>query len=269
MSSTESKRQAAYKAVDTHLNSETRIIGIGSGSTVVFVIERIVQRGNFKKNDELNEKNESSDQKLEELDLDQCVFIPTSFQSRQLIINNGLNLGEIDQYQEIDITIDGADEVDENLNAIKGGGACHLREKVVAEISKKFIIVADYTKRSTVLGEKWVKGIPIEVIPFCYALAYNSLKLLGCQKLNLRMAKNKAGPVITDNGNFVIDAYFGKLDGQQSLGNDNFMFINSPSEVLKRIKLLTGVVEVGLFVGMAEIAYFGEEDGCSVGVLKK
>ncbi|CAG8560172.1 9102_t:CDS:2 [Dentiscutata heterogama] len=267
--STNSKRQAAYEAVDKHLNSDTRIIGIGSGSTVVFVVERIVQRGNFKKNDNSGEKNENSDQKLEELDLNQCVFIPTSFQSRLLIINNGLNLGEIDQYHEIDITIDGADEVDENLNAIKGGGACHLREKVVAEISKKFIIVADYTKRSTVLGEKWIKGIPIEVIPFCYTLVLNSLKLLGCQNFNLRMAKNKAGPIITDNGNFVVDAYFGKLDGQQFLGDDNLTFINSPSEVLKRIKLLTGVVEVGLFVGMAEIAYFGEEDGCSVGVLKK
>ncbi|CAG8744122.1 11393_t:CDS:2, partial [Cetraspora pellucida] len=265
MSLTDSKRLAAYKAVDTHLNSETKIIGIGSGSTIVFVIERIVQRGNVKTT-ELGKKNENSDQVLEELKLDQCVFVPTSFQSRQLIIENGLNLGEIDQYQEIDITIDGADEVscvDENLNAIKGGGACHLREKVVAEISKRFIIVADYTKRSTVLGEKWTKGIPIEVIPFCYTLVLNALNHLGCQNLNLRMAKNKAGPIITDNGNFVIDAYFGKLDGQQSLGNDKFMFINSPSEVLKRIKLLTGVVEVGLFVGMAEAAYFGEDDGHS------
>ncbi|CAG8699895.1 1994_t:CDS:2 [Racocetra persica] len=268
MSLTDSKRLAAYKAVDTHLNSATRIIGIGSGSTVVFVVERIVQRGNVKKN-KLDGKNENSNQVLEELDLAQCVFVPTSFQSRQLIIDNGLNLGEIDQYQEIDITIDGADEVDENLNAIKGGGACHLREKVVAESSKKFIIAADYTKKSTVLGEKWIQGIPIEVIPFCYSLVLNSLRLLGCQNLNLRMGKNKAGPIITDNGNFVIDAYFGKLDGQQFLGSDKFMFINSPSEVLKRIKLLTGVVEVGLFVGMAEIAYFGEDDGHSVSILKK
>ncbi|CAG8661271.1 4533_t:CDS:2 [Racocetra fulgida] len=236
MSLTDSKRLAAYKAVDTHLNSDTRIIGIGSGSTVVFVVERIVQRGNAKKN-KLDGKNENSNQVLEELDLDQCVFVPTSFQICEVFsiafdflvkVKSFIVLYSF-RYQEIDITIDGADEVDENLNAIKGGGACHLREKVVAEISKKFIIVADYTKRSTVL----------------------------------------AGPIITDNGNFVIDAYFGKLDGQQFLGSDKFMFINSPSEVLKRIKLLTGVVEVGLFVGVAEIAYFGEDDGHSVGILKK
>ncbi|RHZ89893.1 hypothetical protein Glove_9g98 [Diversispora epigaea] len=227
---TNSKRIAAYNAVDNHLDASTKIIGIGSGSTVVYVIERILQRGNLKKV-ENNENNKN----LMGLDVNSCVFIPTSFQSRQLIVDNGLNLGDVDQYPAIDITIDGADEVDENLNVIKGGGGCHLREKVVAEISKKFIIVADHTKKSKVLGEKWTQGIPIEVIPFCYVLVSSSLIKLGCHNQILRMAKAKAGPVITDNGNFIIDAHFGHLNGT-----------NTPKEILKRIKLLTGVVEVVL-----------------------
>ncbi|PKC75398.1 ribose 5-phosphate isomerase [Rhizophagus irregularis] len=204
----EAKKLAAYKAVDENITSEKKIIGIGSGSTVVYVIERIIQL-----KDSLNKEN---------------IYIPTSFQSRLLITEGGLNLGDIDTYPELDVTIDGADEVDENLNAIKGGGACHLREKLVAEAAKKFIIVADYSKRSTTLGEKWKQGVPIEVIPFAYLRVMNSLKVLGCENPILRMAKAKAGPVISDN---------------------------------EKIKLLTGVVEVGLFVNMAKCAYFGNEDG--------
>ncbi|CAG8434758.1 13923_t:CDS:2 [Funneliformis caledonium] len=223
----DAKRRAAYKAVDENITSESKIIGIGSGSTVVYVIERILQRGNL-----VNKE---------------CIFVPTSFQSRLLIIEGGLNLGDIDQYSKIDVTIDGADEVDENLNAIKGGGACHLREKVVAEAAKKFVIVADYSKKSSTLGEKWKQGVPIEVIPFAYMLVIPSLKRLGCENPVLRMAKSKAGPVISDNGNLIIDAYFG--------------LIKKPKELLEKIKLLTGVVEVGLFVNMTKMAYFGNEDG--------
>ncbi|CAG8443490.1 4115_t:CDS:2 [Diversispora eburnea] len=251
MALTNSKRIAAFSAVDNHLDASTKIIGIGSGSTVVYVIERILQRGNLKK----VENNENNN--LESLDVSSCVFIPTSFQSRQLIVDNGLNLGDVDQLSFL-VDILHLFDVDKNLNAIKGGGACHLREKVVAEISKKFIIVADYTKKSEVLGEKWTRGIPIEVVPFCYVLVLSSLIKLGCHNQILRMAKAKAGPVITDNGNFIIDAHFGHLNGT-----------NTPKEILKRIKLITGVVEVGLFVDMAEIAYFGTEDGLSVEILKK
>ncbi|CAJ0633548.1 14424_t:CDS:2 [Entrophospora sp. SA101] len=212
-----SKRSAAYRAVDVCITSEVKLIGIGSGSTVLYVIERILQRSK-----ELN---------------NQCVFIPTSFQSRQLIIENGLNLGDIDQYPEID--------VDEHLNAIKGGGACQLREKVVAEAAKKFVLVADYTKKSKFLGEK--QGVPIEVVSFTYVRVMKELEALGCEHIKLRMAKCKAGPIISDNGNFIVDAYFG--------------LINEPGELSKKIKLITGVVEVGLFVNMAKVAYFGNENG--------
>jgi len=223
----DAKRRAAYKAVDGYISPTTKVVGIGSGSAVVYVIERILQRG--------KEANSN------------IVFIPTSFQSRELIVRNGLTLGDVDAYPEIDVTIDGADEVDEHLNAIKGGGGCHLREKVVAEAAKKFIIVADHRKNSKILGEKWIQGVPIEVIPFAYTRVTMALKTLGCDNPVLRMAKAKAGPVITDNGNFVIDANFG--------------LIYDPDDLMKKIKMLTGVVEVGLFVRLAQIAYFGNENG--------
>lgn len=114
------KRQAAYSAVDEYILPEHKVVGIGSGSTVVYVVERILQKPELK----------------------HIVYIPTSFQSKLLILEGGLQLGSLEQYPEIDVTIDGADEVDEDLNAIKGGGACQFQEKLVAEAAKKFVIVA-------------------------------------------------------------------------------------------------------------------------------
>ncbi|RCH82633.1 ribose-5-phosphate isomerase rki1, partial [Rhizopus stolonifer] len=114
------KKLAAYRAVDEYINADQKVVGIGSGSTVVYVVERILQRPELK----------------------HIVYIPTSFQSKILILEGGLQLGSIEQHPEIDVTIDGADEVDEDLNAIKGGGACQFQEKVIAEAAKKFVIVA-------------------------------------------------------------------------------------------------------------------------------
>lgn len=225
-----SKRLAAYTAVDHHVKPEHTIIGIGSGSTVPYVVERIVQQGV-----EANKKR---------------VFIPTGFQSKQLIVEASLNLGDVDEYPSIDVTIDGADEVDSNLNCIKGGGACHLREKVLAEAAKTFIVVADYRKNAELLGTNWAPGVPVEVVPFAYAKVLRQLRdVLGSPNATLRMAIKKAGPVVTDNGNFVIDAPFDQEKMQD------------PSKILTQIKLLTGVVEVGLFCGLAKAAYFGNQDG--------
>ncbi|KAJ2933110.1 hypothetical protein H1R20_g3983, partial [Candolleomyces eurysporus] len=222
-----SKRLAAYTAVDHHIKPEHRIIGIGSGSTVPYVVDRIVQQG--------VEANKDR------------VFVPTGFQSKQLIVNAGLTLGDVDEYLSIDVTIDGADEVDRNLNCIKGGGACHLREKVIAEAAETFIVVADYRKNAESLGTNYPPGVPIEVVPFAYVKILNTLrKTFGSPNAALRMAVKKAGPVVTDNGNFVIDAPF--EPGQ----------LQDPAT---QIKLLTGVVEVGLFCNMAKAAYFGNEDG--------
>ncbi|TIC34074.1 ribose-5-phosphate isomerase [Wallemia mellicola] len=225
----EGKRLAAYAAVDANISDSSKVIGIGSGSTVHYVVERIVQQGAA-----LNEER---------------VFIPTGFQSKELIVKNNLVLGDVDQYPTIDVTIDGADEVDNNLNAVKGGGACHLREKVLAEAAKIFVIVADERKNSKLLGTSWTQGVPIEVAPFAYAKVLKNVAKLGSTKPALRMGIKKAGPVVTDNGNFLIDAPFGES------------YYRDPKELLMRIKMLTGVVEVGLFCGMAKAAYFGYSNG--------
>ncbi|GAA5890652.1 hypothetical protein JCM8208_004949 [Rhodotorula glutinis] len=224
------KRLAAYAAVDEHVKPQHKVIGIGSGSTVPYVVERLCQPPH---------NNSNSDR----------WYIPTGFQSKELIVKAGLNLGDVDQFPTIDVTIDGADEVDDELNAIKGGGACQLREKVLAEAATHFIIVADSRKDSKILGHAWKQGVPIEVAPFAWAKVFVNLQKMGCENPALRMGKMKAGPVVTDNGNFVIDAVFSES------------YMRDPAELLHRIKMLTGVLEVGLFVGMAEAAYFGYPDG--------
>ncbi|KAF8754507.1 Ribose 5-phosphate isomerase A (phosphoriboisomerase A) [Rhizoctonia solani] len=253
------KRLAAYTAVDHHILPEHTVIGIGSGSTVPYVVDRIIQQG-----DKLNKNR---------------VFIPTGFQSKELIVRGGLKLGDVDQYPTIDVTIDGADE---QLNCLKGGGACHLREKVLAEAADIFVIVADYRKNTGLLGKSWKQGVPIEVAPFAYAKLLQNLHRLA----TLRMAKMKAGPIVTDNGNFCIDAPFDEAYMQdphdvsprvRSLpGWDHSCLgipLIHPGTLFKydilthtytapcKIKMLTGVVEVGLFCGMAKAAYFGNEDG--------
>ncbi|KAJ2959833.1 hypothetical protein NQZ79_g4768 [Umbelopsis isabellina] len=222
------KKAAAFRAVDENITAEHKVVGIGSGSTVIYAVERIIQRP----------------------ELHDIVYVPTSFQSLQLITEGGLKLGSVEQFPEIDITIDGADEVDKQLNAIKGGGACQFQEMVVAKAAKKFVMIADYRKKSDKLGTQWTKGVPIEVVPLAYKVVINALKSelsIKPETITLRMAVAKAGPVVTDNGNFVIDAHFGS--------------ISDPSKLGREIKLLTGVVEVGLFCNMAEKAYFGEADG--------
>ncbi|KAI0055488.1 ribose-5-phosphate isomerase [Artomyces pyxidatus] len=232
-----SKQLAAYTAVDTHVLPEHKLIGIGSGSTVPYVVDRIVAQGPAVNRDR--------------------VFLATGFQSQQLIVHAGLRLGDIEQFPELDVTIDGADEVDADLNCIKGGGACHLREKVLAEAAKTFVVVADYRKNSQLLGTNYAPGVPIEVSPFAMTSLLRNLAALPLPPVAvLRMARAKAGPVVTDNGNFVVDAVF--PDGE----------MRDPVALLHKIKLLTGVVEVGLFCGIVKAAYFGNQDG-SVTVKKE
>lgn len=222
------KRKAAYAAVNDFVK-DRQVVGVGSGSTVVYAVERIIQR-------------------VEEEKL-QLVCIPTSFQARQLISEGDLVLGDLNRYPDIDVAIDGADEVDDKLACIKGGGACQTQEKLIAASAKKFVVIADFRKDSQVLGQQWKKGVPIEVLSLGYVSVMKQLEKLG-GKPKLRMAVNKAGPVVTDNGNFVIDADFGE--------------IHDPKALHQNIKLITGVVETGLFVSMAEKAYFGQEDGSVV-----
>ena len=223
-----SKKAAAEKAVEQNIR-ENMILGVGSGSTVVYAVKKIAE---MNRAHELNLK---------------C--IPTSFQSSQLIIENGLNLTSLDQYPLIDITIDGADEIDKQLNLIKGGGGCLVQEKIIASNSKALIITADYRKKSEFLGENWKKGVPIEIIPSAHVPLMNKMKALG-GKPQLRMAQAKAGPLITDNGNFILDVDFG--------------IIKRPIELNNKIYMIPGVVDTGLFIGMASKAFIGEKDGSTL-----
>ena len=219
------KKNAANKAVEENIEAGM-ILGIGSGSTVVYAVKKIA---------EIN--------KAKNMDL-KC--IPTSFQSHQLIVENGLPLVSLDQYPEIDLDIDGADEIDKSLNLIKGGGGCLVQEKIIASASKKLVIIADYTKKSEVLGENWRNGVPIEVIPLAYVPIMKRLEKLGGKPV-LRMAQAKAGPVVSDNGNFIIDVDFGKIE--------------NPTELNVNLLQIPGVVDSGLFLGMTSKAYIGLKDG--------
>merc|ERR1712128_124193 len=118
-------------------------VGIGSGSTVMYAVKRIAERV---KNDGFK-----------------LTCVPSSFQARQLIIEHGLTLSDLEITPELDIAIDGADEVDAELSLIKGGGGCLLQEKVVINAAKEFVVVADYRKDSSDLGQQWSKGVQLEI----------------------------------------------------------------------------------------------------------
>jgi len=226
------KKNAAEKAVAENIK-KNMVLGIGSGSTVVYAVNKIAE---LNKEDNLNLK---------------C--IPSSFQSYELIIENGLNLVSLDQYPEIDLDIDGADEIDKDLNLIKGGGGCLVQEKIIASNSTKLVIIADFRKVSEKLGENWKKGVPVEVIPMAYKPIMKKLEKLEGKPV-LRMAQSKAGPLVSDNGNFIIDVDFG--------------IIKNPIELNNKILLIPGVVDTGLFINMASKAYIRKEDG-NVLILKK
>ncbi|XP_065882396.1 ribose-5-phosphate isomerase-like isoform X2 [Dysidea avara] len=191
MASTEAlaagKKAAAVAAVD-ELVKDKQALGIGSGSTIVYAVERLAEKV-----------------KTEGLTV-KCV--PTSFQARQLIINNGLILSDLEQTPQLDLAIDGADEVDPKLTLIKGGGGCQTQEKIVAANSKNFVVIADHSKGSDFLGQKWKQGVPIEVLPFAYKPVKLTIEEKRGGKADLRMAKSKAGPVVTDNGNLILDWRF-------------------------------------------------------------
>lgn len=221
------KKCAAYEAVDTWVKTDT-VIGIGSGSTVVYAVERLRERVD---SEQLN-----------------VICVPTSFQSRQLIIQHRLQLGDLETHPELDCAIDGADEVDAQLGLIKGGGGCLLQEKIVASCAKRLIIVADFTKDSKRLGEAYVKGVPIEVTPMAYVPLQRRIEQRFGGEAKLRMAVAKAGPCVTDNGNFILDW-------------KNFALEQDWPKVNAELLQMPGVVETGLFLGMAVRAYFGMHDG--------
>ncbi|XP_008484877.1 ribose-5-phosphate isomerase [Diaphorina citri] len=233
----EAKRIAAYQAVDDNVLNNTAV-GIGSGSTVVYAVDRLAERI-----------------KAEKLKI---VCVPTSFQARQLILKNNMVLGDLETHPDLSCVIDGADEVDENLVLIKGGGGCLTQEKIVASCTPKLVIIADHTKQSKNLGDRYKKGIPIEVIPLAYVPVQKKIETIFGGQAPVRMAKSKAGPVVTDNGNFILDWQF----PPETLNN-------SWESINNKLILIPGVVETGLFINMASRVYFGLQDGSVISKVPK
>lgn len=262
-----SKKAAAFQAVKDYLEPSFQHVGIGSGSTVVYVVEAIAELGA-----DVTSK---------------MAFYPTGEQSRQLILAAGLRLAYIQDLPHkasLDVAFDGADEVDGDLNLIKGGGACLTQEKIVATSAKKFVCVADFRKMSPRLGTSWKKGIPIEVLPMAADRVLGELKAMGSIDPRVRSGlPGKAGPIVTDNGMLIIDAPFSPLllaedtesGAKRGVGEDGVWTVDA---LAQRLINIVGVAEIGLFHGKNGLqvergaqkpvaAYFGLQDG-SVRLMK-
>ncbi len=202
------------------------IVGLGTGSTTAFTIQFLGDR-------------------LKSGELKDIVGIPTSFQSEVLAKQYGVPLTTLDAVDHIDIAIDGADEVDPHKTLIKGGGAAHTREKVVDYLAEQFVVVVDSGKLVDRLGSTF--AVPVEVIPMAITPVMQAIKKLG-GKPELRMGVRKAGPVITDQGNMVIDVKFDSIP--------------DPGELEKTLNNIPGVLENGIFFGCTDIVLVGEvKDG--------
>ena len=170
--------------------------------------------------------------------------VPTSYQSRALARETGVPLVPLEDVTRIDVAIDGADQVCD-FDLVKGGGAAHAREKVVAAAADRFLFVVDPTKEAEALA----RPVPVEVLPDARSAVAAGLEALGAEP-SLRTASSKDGPVVTDNGNLVLDAAFGRID--------------DPGGLAAELSALPGAVEHGLFVGMADAVYVGSRDGVEV-----
>lgn len=217
------KKIAAEHAVNQFIQSGM-LIGLGFGSTAIHAVRKLSQ-------------------KIKRGELSSITAIACSKQTEQYAKELGIPIIDFNLTTEIDITIDGADEVDPNLNLIKGGGGALTREKIVAQISRKEIIVIDPSKFSEILGTNW--AVPVEVIPFGWQTQERYLRSLGA-KTSLRLQKN-GRPFWTDQNNFIIDADFGK--------------ITEPLLIADQLKRRTGIVEHGLFLNIASDLIIGTHDG--------
>ncbi len=223
------KHNAAQSAVE--MIPESGAIGLGSGSTVAIFAEKLGR-------------------KIASGDCDISV-VPSSYQAYQLAIQHKIPLTNLDSDPDLIMTVDGADEVDRNLNLIKGGGGALFQEKIVADASQQLIIIVDESKMVDRLGSRF--PVPVEILPFSLGLVMKRFKAMNIEAA-VRMAQKKMGPVVTDNGNFLVDLKFQEP-------------INDPLRISVDIKMIPGVVETGLFVGMADEVHVGKDDG--VHIIKK
>ncbi|XLQ11154.1 MAG: ribose-5-phosphate isomerase RpiA [cyanobacterium endosymbiont of Epithemia adnata isolate EadnSB Bon19] len=214
-------KQEVGKSAVARIQSNS-IVGLGTGSTTAYAIQYIGER-------------------LKSGDLKNIVGVTTSFQGEVLARKYNIPLTTLDVIDHIDIAIDGADEVDPKKNLIKGGGAAHTQEKIVDSLARFLIVVIDSNKLVDKLGSTC--RLPVEVIPKAVTPVMRQLEQLG-GKPELRMGLRKAGPVITDQGNLVIDV--------------KFQEINDPKTLEVTINNIPGVLENGLFVGITDLVLVGE-----------
>jgi ribose 5-phosphate isomerase A len=215
------KQQAGTRAAEFVRDGMT--VGLGTGSTVRWTILRLgaLVREGLK-----------------------IRAVPTSEETEKLAIEQKIPLVTFAEVRELDLTIDGADEISPQLDLIKGGGGALLREKLVAAASKRLIIVADESKLAPVLGSF---PLPVEVVSFGWETTASRVEKLDL-KWTLRMSDGK--PFLTDNGNYILDCRCGKIE--------------NPAELHRAIKILTGVVETGLFIGMTSAAIVAGAGGIKI-----
>jgi ribose 5-phosphate isomerase A len=218
--SDEAKRRAGEHAADAV--DDGMVVGLGTGSTAAYAIRALGQ---------------AVDAGLD------IRGVPTSFQSRALAREVGIPLTTLDDATP-DIAIDGADQVADG-DCIKGGGGAHAREKIVDAAADRLLVVADPTKETAVLDAP----VPLEVLPDARPTVADAVEAMGGDP-ELRAAERKDGPVVTDNGNLLLDCAFGDID--------------DPASLAATLSGVPGVVEHGLFVGLADEIHIGTSDGVTV-----
>merc|ERR1719231_1864739 len=221
----ELKKMVGYKAVDDYVMSGM-VVGLGTGSTAYFAVERVGML-------------------LKEGKLKDIVAIPTSIRTKEQAESLDIPLVTLDTHSELDVAIDGADEVDPNLNLVKGGGGALLREKMVEVCAKKFIVIVDESKLCDGLGPGF--PLPVEITPFCWEHTLRKVAALpsvaGCEaKLRMGSAATGSAPdgdeiAVTDNGNYIVDLFFKEP-------------IKDAVKAAEEIKGTVGVVDHGLFCGI-------------------
>lgn len=212
------KQMAGSAAVEEEIQSGM-VVGLGTGTTAIWAVRRIAE---LMKNGTLKD----------------LVCIPTSKRTETEARSLGLPLTTLEEHPRIDVTIDGADEIDPQLNLIKGGGGALLREKIVAQASERLIIAADHTKMVEQLGTTF--QLPVEVVPFGHGATRHFLEQLGCTP-TLRLSKSDQ-PYLTDNGNYIYDCAFAQGIAQ-------------PQQLADALKARAGIIEHGMFLQLTARAF--------------
>jgi len=223
MSDLQDQMKQAVAAAAVEQIRDGMVLGLGSGSTAALMIRALGA-------------------KLQRGELHDIVGVTTSFQGEVLAAELGIPLKSLNAIERIDLAIDGADEVDPSFQLIKGGGACHVQEKLVAARAERFVVVVDASKLVDTLNLGFL--LPVEVLPGAWRQVQGQLRGMGGDA-QLRMAVKKAGPVVTDQGNLVLDVAFA--------GG-----ITEPVALEKEINNLPGVLENGLFVNLTDQVLVGE-----------